>query len=205
MSCMATLATRLARRWSSCSSGDKRATSNTFCSSAAGSSNDASGSGSATSPATSAQAESATSSNVDAAASKIDGSIGGARSGEGSTIKDSVCCASSTGGGTERGVFTGCCAAISDDTARSIAGSSEPRTFGCKADVTRFDRTSNRAAKEAAAVCVRSMAGSEFVGRLEEHAATKSAQANCNSSAVRWTLAKLSRRTRAMASSSALC
>ena len=51
------------------------------------------------------------------------------------------------------------------------------RSRGFSATATKFDSTERPAASAEAAVCARSIAGSAFVGRLEEQAATRSAYA----------------------------
>src|ERR1700690_1598153 len=69
------------------------------------------------------------------------------------------------------------------------------------ATTRKLERTERDEASEEAAVCARSSAGSALLGLEEPQAATKSAQAWCRSSAVRWSGVRLSRRARETTSS----
>ena len=91
-------------------------------------------------------------------------------------------------------------------TARTSAESSSresSRSRRCMALVMKAERTDRLAERDAAVDCARSIAGRVFVGRVEEHAETKSAKACCMSSSVRWSGGKLSRTARETASSRA--
>src|SRR5690348_3320151 len=67
----------------------------------------------------------------------------------------------------------------------------------------KVERTERLALTDAEHACARSIAGSAFVGRDDEHADTKSAYACCNSSMERCRGARLSRIARETESSSA--
>src|SRR6266705_1736174 len=188
ISCIETLATRFARRCNSCSSGDRRLTSNSspnwdpLAAAPGAGSISSSGSGSACS----------SNSVATGSRTKGDRGAGGACAAFGTGCEGIGRCGA--GGGSEATLPTKSvsCASMGD------------RGPVCMDTVTNLESTSNAAAREAAEVCARSSGGSALVGLLLAQAETTSLTACCSSSEARWMLSRLSRSALAMACSTAL-
>src|SRR6266852_4362235 len=185
ISCIETLATRFARRCNSCSSGERRLTSNSSSNSG--------------SEATAAAVGSINSSGSDSGCRSNLLTAGFGSAGFAETGEDL-----GTGcGGCGRCVALGGSAATLP-TNSVICASSGERGPVCMETVTNRERTSREALREAAEVCARRRKGSALVGLLLAHAETTSLTAWCSSSEARWMRSRLSRSARAMACSTAL-
>ena len=179
MSCIETLATRFARLCKSCSSFGNDATSN-----ATGSgSGAAAGSGSGMI----AVGSCAGTSSIADWRESADGAEGSSATSSTSAAGDCVSAIGVTIAGAGIVCAGSGCAAVTPIARTSSDSSSREssRSRRCMAFVMKAERTDRLAERDAAVDCARSIAGRVFVGRVEEHAETKSANACCMSSSVR--------------------